>query len=166
MEHRLDNIDEYKKVLGKYPTGVTIISTKYEDTLHGFTANSFTSVSLKPAIVSFCLDNNSKSFIKFKQSNNFSISILANDQQNIASHFAQKIVGNKFDKIKHFAGKYSDSPLIEDATGFIECQKMQQIACGDHHIFLGKVLSLRLGSDKLPLVYFARSFRTVSETII
>ena len=57
--------DEFKAAVGKYPTGITIVSTKHDNRFYGFTANSFTSVSLDPALISFCLNVKSASFDAF-----------------------------------------------------------------------------------------------------
>ena len=65
--------DEFKAAVGKYPTGITIVSTNYANKFYGFTANSFTSVSLDPALISFCLNVKSGSFDAFFNTKLFSV---------------------------------------------------------------------------------------------
>jgi len=152
--------EEFKASVGKFPTGVTVISTKYQDKLFGLTANSFVSVSLEPPLVLFCLDKKSGSFNAFLDSDYFAISILAKNQGDIASHFAahQK---DKFVDIKTTISPNFALPLITDACAHLECKKYQQIESGDHYIFVGEVKSTNLNSKKEPLVYFAKSYAEV-----
>lgn len=152
--------DEYKAAVGKYPTGVTVISTIYDKTLLGFTANSFASVSLDPPIISFCLSLKSSNLQGFKNNNHFAVSILASDQENISNHFASR-TNNKFANIDYFHGSSSNCPIINGAVSYIECEKLQMIEAGDHMIFTGKALSVKICNDKKPLVYFARGYHSI-----
>lgn len=154
-------IEEFKKSVGKFPTGVTIISTLYNSMMWGFTANSFVSVSLTPSLVSFCLSKNSGSFLAFNNSNHFAISILASDQAFVAKHFATKI-SDKFSSIEYQAGFFG-SPLIQGSVCHIECSKYDQFECGDHVIFIGEVKQTKTDEKKLPLVYFAKSYQSISK---
>lgn len=152
--------NEYKLAVGKYPTGVTVISTIHDKILFGFTANSFTSVSLDPPIVSFCLSLNSGSLDGFKNNDHFAVSILASDQENISDRFASR-VNDKFENVDYFHGQNSNCPIVSGAVSYIECKKLQMIKAGDHMIFTGQVLSVKICNDKQPLLYFARGYRLI-----
>lgn len=149
--------EEFKKAVGCFPTGVSVISTAHRDKLWGFTANSFVSVSLDPPLISFCLSKGSRSFTAFKEVKNFGVSILSNDQGDIAKNFAQKKV-DKFSNVNYIISELSKSPLIVGATCFLECAKYEQFSCGDHDIFIGKVISTKIDDSKSPIVYFAKSY--------
>lgn len=151
---------EFKEAVGKFPTGVAIISTVDNGDLWGFTANSFVSVSLSPPLVSFCLDKESGSFAAFSRAEYFAVSILAGNQADIAKHFAHKS-SNKFVNIDYKIVDFSGVPLITGAICFIECQKYNQFECGDHFIFIGKVMKTKVNSKKSPLLYFAKSYQEV-----
>ena len=90
--------EEFKAAVGKFPTGVTIISTSYDDKLWGFTANSFNSVSLEPRLISFCLNKEAGSFDVFRETSHFAVSILSSDQASLSTHFASRI-SDKFDSV-------------------------------------------------------------------
>lgn len=152
--------DDYKAAVGKYPTGVTVISTIYNKIEFGFTANSFTSVSLEPPIVSFCLNVKAGSIEAFKKSSFFTASILAFDQGGISDHFASHIE-NKFEGIDYYYGANSNCPIINGAVSYIECKKLNMFEAGDHIIFTGEVLAVKVCNDKNPLVYFARGYRNI-----
>ena len=152
-------IKEFKRAVAKFPTGVCVITTNFNKKKWGITANSFVSVSLVPALVSFCLDKKSNSFDAFKNSNNFSVSILAADQAEVSKHFACSI----FDKFNEFDYEISKSgaPLIIGASSFLDCKKYQEIESGDHYIFIGEVLKTQIDESKSPLVYFAKSYSEI-----
>ena len=153
-------IKEFKAALGKFPTGVTVISTNSQGNFFGFTANSFTSVSLSPMLVSFCLNKTSGSFVGFSESENFAINILAGDQVSLAKHFASSAV-DKFSAMNHELSE-EKIPLIPNAICWVECTKYKQIECGDHHIFIGEVKKTKINNHKPPLLYFAKEFQELT----
>jgi flavin reductase (DIM6/NTAB) family NADH-FMN oxidoreductase RutF len=154
------DVSEFKASVGKYPTGVTVISTKHQNLLYGFTANSFTSVSLFPQLISFCLNKTSGSLSAFKSEEYFGISILASDQSSTSLHFASRI-NDKFNNVNYSLGKLSGCPLIEESICWIECSKYRQLECGDHYIFIGEVLGAKILNDKSPLLYFSKSYQEI-----
>lgn len=152
--------EEFKEAVGKFPTGVTVVSTFAKENLWGFTANSFVSVSLDPSLVSFCLDKKSGSFHAFNEANYFAINILSTDQEHLARHFAQK-GSDKFANIDHKITAISKNPQIAGVLCFIECKKYKQFECGDHVIFIGEVMTTHIDNTKSPLVYFAKSYKKI-----
>lgn len=154
-------IEQYKAAVGKFPTGVTVITTKYEEELYGFTANSFTSVSLDPYIVSFCLNKKSGCAEGFTAGKHFIISILASDQAEISNNFASH-KANKFLDSKYFFSNKSNCPVIEGCLSYLECKKKNVFDCGDHYIFIGEVIDFEIcNNQKPPLVYFAKSYTSI-----
>lgn len=154
------NQNDYKAVVGKYPTGVTVISTKYHETIFGFTSNSFTSVSLEPPIVSFCLNKKSGSLAAFKASEHFAVSILAFDQGDIANHFASSSI-DKFGMVQNYQA-ISGCPIVDGAVSYVDCKKLNMFEVGDHVIFTGEALEVKICNDKKPLLYFARSYNSLT----
>lgn len=150
--------EEFKQAVGKFPTGVTVISTLHANKLWGFTANSFVSVSLEPQLVSFCHGKNAGSFHAFNNAKYFTISILASDQSGISKNFARQ-AEDKFENIDYKLTHDTRIPLITGAVCHIECSKFKQFECGDHVIFIGEVTKITVDKDKSPLVYFAKSYR-------
>ncbi len=154
--------NDFKAAVGKYPTGVTVISTQYDEQLYGFTANSFTSVSLNPSLISFCLNVKAGSFKAFVNSSYFAINILAADQGEIAEHFA-KHISNKFQDVDYTLNDLA-VPLLSGCLSNVECRKYNQIEAGDHYIFIGEVIKTKiLVSDKKPLIYYAKNYRKLND---
>ena len=152
--------DEFKAAVGKYPTGITIVSTKHDNRFYGFTANSFTSVSLDPALISFCLNVKSASFDAFFNTKYFAINILSNYQIDLATRFASSNI-DKFQNVRFTENNFG-VPLVSNVLSWIECEKYKHVECGDHYIFIGKALKVTVNNnlDSIsPLVYYGKSYK-------
>ena len=149
------NISTYKKVLSKYATGITIVTKKNKnDFITGITVNSFVSISLKPAYISWSLDKTTSSFKKFNNLKFFNIYILSSKQTNVSNYFSSKNEIKKKSVIVRNLFKYNLAEL--------NCKTIKKINIGDHLFFIGKVLNVKLKKEKKPLVYFASSYKKLS----
>ena len=148
---KFDNL-EYRKTLGKFVTGVTIITTCEKDgTPRGFTANSFTSVSLEPPLILICIGDFNEGLELFKNSEYFAVNILNEAQVDISNLFAQS-VKNKFEEIKWSNSKFG-VPIIKGALAWLECKNFDQIRSGDHLILIGNVKNFH-NEGGYPLAYY------------
>lgn len=130
---------ELRKAFGAFMTGVTVVTTlDGEGNPKGFTANSFTSVSLDPPLVLVCIDRSARSFSAYNEAHYFAISILADTQRKISNIFAGKS-SNKFDHVKWRAG-HSGSPIIDKSIAYLDCSVHDRYVAGDHMILIGEVL--------------------------
>jgi len=153
------SVEQFKNLMRLWPTGVSVITTIDDmGTKYGFTANSFTSVSLDPMLVSFCLMNTSATLSKLEKSQKFAISILSDGQEDLARTFATPL-HDKFLNVRYKQCPKTECPYLEDALGWIECETKFQYHGGDHAIFVGEVISMFMDNTKLPLMYFDRKFR-------
>ncbi|MBI1386087.1 MAG: cag pathogenicity island protein Cag11 [Rhizobiales bacterium] len=148
-----------RDVLGQFMTGVTVITALEADgTPRGFTANSFTSVSLDPPLVLVCVAGNAASRHVFCSARNFAINILADDQKDISGLFATKRP-DKFEIAPWRAGS-SGVPLLEGALAFLECSRHSRMEAGDHVILIGRVTAIGR-SDGRPLGYYRGRYFTL-----
>ena len=130
---------ELRKALGAFVTGVTVVTTREADgTPRGFTANSFTSVSLDPPLVLICIGTSAFSFPVFQACRHFAINILAEDQTETSSVFASK-APDKFEQAAWHPGSQG-SPVIDGAAAWLECAMHSQVEAGDHVILIGRVI--------------------------
>lgn len=131
----------FRQALGNYPTGVTVVTTREADgTPRGLTANSFTSVSLTPALILVCLGKNTASHPVFLASEHFAVNILADDQREVSGLFASK-QPDKFSQAAWHAG-HTGSPLIDGSLAWFDCKVHQRVDAGDHTILIGEVLDM------------------------
>ena len=130
---------DLRQVLGKFLTGVTVVSTLDQHGLPvGFTANSFTSVSLEPPLVLVCLAQTAGLAPVFRRAQSFAINILADDQEALSNGFDLK------DEDRFAGVAWSDqttgSPVLEKCAAWLDCEMYEKIIAGDHIILIGRVV--------------------------
>lgn len=151
---------EFRKALGSFVTGVTVVATTQEDgTPRGFTANSFSSVSLAPPLVSVCIGKVASSYPVFSGTSHFSVSVLAENQKNVSGVFASKSP-DKFEQVAWHKGT-TGSPIMDGAAAWFDCETYQVIDAGDHIILLGQVVGFEASSAS-PLGYCRGGYLTFS----
>ncbi|MGW1764061.1 flavin reductase family protein [Streptomyces sp. NPDC002073] len=157
----IDDRKQLRGVLGAFPTGVTVV-TVGGDAPRGMTANSFTSVSLAPPLVLICVNKDAVMHQKLALSPEFSVSVLAAGQDDVARHFANhsRPVGvGQFENIDWVPGRSGDAPLIAGAVAHLECEKWRVYDGGDHTIYLGKVLTAGRRTTGDALLFSGGRFR-------
>ncbi len=148
----------YRKTLGSFPTGVTIVAAFDGDgEPWGLTANAFSSVSLDPPLILVCLDRRGRAWPVFADAERFSVNILASDQANLARHFASP-APNRFSSVVWTQGE-TNTPLLPKISAWLECAADRQIDAGDHVILHGNVVSYGQG-DPMPLGFCRGTFFT------
>ncbi len=146
------NISKYKKVLSKYATGITVVTKQSKNSLiTGITVNSFVSISLKPAYISWSLDKTASSYKKFNNLKFFNIHILSSKQTDVSNYFSSKNEIKKNSIIMKNLLKYNLAEL--------NCKTLKKINIGDHLFFVAKVLNFKLKNEKKPLIYFASKYK-------
>ena len=151
----------FRSVLGKFATGVTIITTIENQHPKGITANSFTSVSLEPPLVLFCLGKDSTNYQAFNVANFFAINILSNEQTELSNRFAT-FDGDRFDGVNWECWE-TGAPILNGAIAAIDCRKKELIDAGDHIIILGEVLCAEKLSEQDPLIYFNGKYAKIRD---
>lgn len=147
---------EFREALSRFPTGVTILTLRTNDgRFSGLTVSAFSSVSLDPQMVLACVSSRSRCVPSLKENQSFAISILSEDQADIAQHFATPLA-DKFASISHSQAK-NGAPLIDGACAHIECTVRDCHNGGDHIIVVGSVEHIVLSHDR-PLIYAMRNF--------
>lgn len=149
-----DTLRALRDALGRFATGVTVITTKTELGPAGFTANSFASVSLDPALVLWSAAKSSARFPVFSAAKSYSIHILAEDQAPLAARFSRGGAG--FEGL--FVVQSSDgNPVIPNTLARFDCHQHSLHDGGDHLIIIGRVVQFTLRNAQ-PLVFNQGSF--------
>ena len=131
---------EFRRVLGHYPTGVTVVTAACDGGPEGLTIGSFTSVSLDPPLVSFCPGHDSDSWARMRHVGSFCVNVLADDQADVSSTFASRAE----DKFRGVATRVeaTGAPVIEGCLAWIDCRVEAVHVAGDHDIVVGRVVAL------------------------
>ncbi|MFB5285114.1 flavin reductase family protein [Peribacillus sp. Hz7] len=146
----------FRDAMGKFATGVTVLLTENEGETHGMTANGFMSVSLDPKLVLISIGHKAKFLEKVSQSKKYTVNILAEDQEHYSRHFAGKPgEAVEFETL-------AELPVLKGAIAQIACEVVSEHVEGDHTLFIGRVVDLRL-EDKNPLLFFSGKYRQLTE---
>jgi flavin reductase ActVB len=154
----------FREAMGRFPSGVTIVTTVDEQGRRwGFTASAFASLSLQPPRVLVCLDRSANCHQSFSSSDRFAVNILGAEHEDLARHFATKAT-DKFSGRNFELGDLR-LPLLPDAVATLECRTVGRLPGGDHTIFLGEPVSVRLRSGSPAVIYDRRFWRLSGSTI-
>lgn len=152
------DLKELRRALGAFMTGVTVITTLDETGApRGFTANSFTSVSLDPPLVLFCVAKAAATAPVFAAASAFAVNILAEGQREISGLFAAK-VADRFGKVDWRPGE-TGSPVLAGAAAWLDCRRHDVVDAGDHLVVIGRVIAFDHGPAN-PLGYCRGSYIT------
>ena len=145
-----------RDAFGRFATGVTVVTTRQPDgTPRGFTANSFTSVSLDPPLLLVCIGKAALSCETFAQCDHFAVNILADDQKEISGLFASQS-SDKFD-IADWHSDPQNMPVMDGALASLSCASHRLVDAGDHLILIGRVLNFET-DDGAPLGYYSGAY--------
>jgi flavin reductase (DIM6/NTAB) family NADH-FMN oxidoreductase RutF len=147
----------FRNALGRFATGVTVITTHVNGRREGLTANSFSALSLDPPLVLWSIVRKSPSAGSFLAAGQFAINVLAASQSALSHHFATPH-DDKFEGIDVLTG-LGDIPLVQGALASFECRTEQTIDGGDHILFVGRVQRIRY-ADGDPLIFSSGRYCT------
>ena len=155
-----------RDAMSHFATGVTVVTTHFEGQDYGMTCNSFSTVSLEPALVLWSIRKESHSHIAFTNRTNngggYMVSVLASHQQAVAMQFTHGTQADRFHNVPVERSKTHKHPLISGAVAWFDCQLEQVVTAGDHDILIGRVIDF--GShDGESLVYSQRHFGTFKQ---
>lgn len=147
-----------RDAFGTFATGITVVTCREADgTPRGFTANSFTSVSLDPPLLLVCIAKGAASFEAFAAASHFGVSVLGEEQKEVSGLFATRRA-DKFEAAPWHAG-HAGVPLVDAALGWFACARHRLVDAGDHVILIGRVEAFG-ERDGAPLGYFRGSYFT------
>jgi 3-hydroxy-9,10-secoandrosta-1,3,5(10)-triene-9,17-dione monooxygenase reductase component len=152
----------FRRALGAFATGVTIVTTCHEGGDVGLTANSFNSVSLNPPMVLWSLGKTSRSLAIFAGASHFAVHILSLDQEALSARFATR-GADKFGGLDCARG-HGDVPLLEGCAARFQCRKIFEYEGGDHIIFVGEVLAFD-HAEKPPLLFHGGKYAAAAPRV-
>ena len=149
----------FRRTLGMFATGVTVITTQVGEQVHGMTVNAFMSVSLSPPLVLISVDRRARMHGILHEGKRYGISVLADEQVGLSEHFA----GRSPDGEARFVAVH-DTPLVDGAVAQLVARVVRSYWGGDHSLFLGQVEYARYGEGRPLLFHGGRYERIAGET--
>ncbi|HZC25185.1 MAG TPA: flavin reductase family protein [Candidatus Binatia bacterium] len=162
------NTVDFRKAMGCFATGVTIITLDLDDEIHGMTANAFASVSLDPMLVLVCVDHSTRTHAHLHAKKRFGINVLCENQRAISEYYArpqrthenaEAEAGARFDRTEH------GTPMLHGSLAYLECRLHSAQEAGDHTIFIAEVEDVVVREGE-PLLFFRGKYRQVGEDVL
>jgi flavin reductase (DIM6/NTAB) family NADH-FMN oxidoreductase RutF len=141
--------ERFRQALGRHAAGVVVVTGPGPV---GLTATSFTSVSLDPPLVSFCVARTSTTWPDLREAATFAVNVLATDQAEIASRFATRGI-DRFGPPTSWHPGPGEVPILGGTAAHLLCEPYDTVAMGDHWLVVGLVVDTGLGSPAVPLLY-------------
>lgn len=158
--------DAYRRVVGHFATGVTVVTTCDDGRHRAMTANSFTSVSLEPVLVLVAIDRYARFHASVLASGTFAVNVLASDQEDLSRWFARRGRPDDDEHIERWpftVGPAAGAAVFRGVLAALECRTHATYDGGDHTLLVGEVLAISADRpDADPLLYFKGVYRTLT----
>ncbi len=154
--------DRFRRAMSRFATGITVVTSREGEAVHGTTVNAFCSVSLEPPLVLVCLDKATVSHHFIGTGKVFGVNILKSNQEDVAWALSRK--GTPDLEAAHqlvgipFITKSTGAPIIVGVQAYLDCRVVQTVEAGDHTIYIGLVEDAGWDEAGAPLVYFRSSY--------
>jgi 3-hydroxy-9,10-secoandrosta-1,3,5(10)-triene-9,17-dione monooxygenase reductase component len=143
---------KFRDVLGRFCTGVTVVTSISEGRPVGMTCQSFSSVSLDPPLVLFCPAKTSRAWPLMQRAGHFCVNLLSHDQLELSNGFAATGV-DKFSGVP-WRPSVTGAPLLEGVLGWVDCAVYAVHEAGDHYVVIGRVMDLGVDEAPHPLLFY------------
>lgn len=152
---------QFRNAMGEFATGVNVITTEVDGDVHGMTANAFMSVSLQPKLVVISIGEKASMLNKIKKSKKYAVNILSEEQKELSMLFAGQIKENKDVSFDRLGGL----PVIKGASTQISCEVINEHVEGDHTLFIGKVIDVKLEEECNPLLFYKGQYSSLEKQV-
>lgn len=146
----------YRRLLGNFATGVTVVAGMAGETPVGFACQSFTALSLEPPLVLFCPAKSSRTWPLIRQAGSFTVNVLSHDQSEVSARFGRP-GADKFDGLSWFRAP-SGAPVLPDVLCWLDCSVRETFDAGDHVIVTGEVTAFEQPAAQRPLLFFRGAY--------
>ncbi len=150
---------EQRRIMGHFATGVTVVTTWYDDMPQGMTANAVASLSLDPPLVLVSVDDRAQMHAFLKASDCFAVNILTEEQEELSVRFARH--GPKDFSDIEYRTEATGSPVLEFALAFVDCRVANILPGGDHAIFIGEIVAGGTREGR-PLLFYGGEYGSLS----
>ncbi|WP_226034833.1 flavin reductase family protein [Aquibacillus saliphilus] len=155
MDNRL-----FRDAMGKFATGITVVTTEYKGEIYGMTVNAFMSISLDPKLIAISIDEKATMYEKLQDTKNFGLSILSDKQKELSMIFARQKETDSEINYTFQDGK----PVLKNSLATLSCTVKETTKAGDHLIFIAEVSDVELNSGQ-PIVYFGGEYQEINKKL-
>jgi flavin reductase len=163
---------EFRKAMGCFATGVTIVTVDLDGEVHGMTANAFASVSIDPLLILVCVDHTARTHAHLHAKKRFGINILSADQRAISEYYARAVRTDSLASQRaeaeagaRFERTPQGTPILHGALAYLECRLKSAQDAGDHTIFIAEVEEVVVREGE-PLLFFRGKYRNIGDELL
>ena len=142
----------FRSVLGRFASGVTIVTVREGEADHGMTASAFCSLSLDPPLTLVCIERSTRMHELLQRVDRYAVNLLTSSQEALSRRFAEPPDDTRFDGVGFDRGT-TGAPLLRDVLAHLECELVDRHPGGDHTIIVGRVIAAA-AADARPLLYY------------
>lgn len=157
--------EQFRATMARFATGVTVVTTCAQESVHGMTANAFASLSLQPRLVLVCVARDAAMHGLLAASGVFAVTMLAAGQERLSTWFASSdrpSGGAQFDGVPWSPAPRTGCPVLDGGVGWLDCAVVAVHDGGDHGIFVGEVRAAGIDDARAPLVWFGGRYRALA----
>ncbi|QGH35844.1 flavin reductase [Gracilibacillus salitolerans] len=148
---------DFRKAMSKFATGITVVTSEFDNDIQGMTVNAFMSVSLDPQLITISLDSKTNFYKNADKIKRFGVSILREEQQEISMIFAKQTEK----EYKDFT-TLDGIPVIDNALSTLACTTVNTVEAGDHLLIIAEVDEIKLDEGK-PILYYNSEYKRISD---
>jgi flavin reductase (DIM6/NTAB) family NADH-FMN oxidoreductase RutF len=152
--------DLYRQVMRHFPSGITVVTLRAGEEIHGLTVSAFCSVSLEPPLVLVCIGTDLYSHQLIERGQCFAVNFLGEDDADLSDRFAGRLsdLRDRFDGVGYSADA-TGAPILERCIAYLDCSVFAAYDGGDHTIYVGLVVAAGVNRHAPPLVYYQSRYR-------
>jgi len=153
-----------RSMMGRFATGVTVVSARHGPLLSGMTANAVSSISIDPPLMMASLHRRSETHEAIIESHAFAVSVLGADQRPLAECFAKPVTEAKLRRFCDAPWHEAEtgSPILDGAIAYFDCRLVARHDGGDHTIFIGEIVAAGFEEEADPLLYYGSRYRRLA----
>ena len=155
--------DEFRQIMSRFVTGVTVVTTCHHHEIHGLTCNAFCSISLSPPTVLVSISTNTRTERLMRQSKVLAVNVLSHSQTDLSNRFAGRHKDKEADRFEGFEWKtaVTGAPIFEDTQAYLDCKIVNAFETGDHTLYVAEVLDSGVHDGQCPLVFYRSQYMTL-----
>jgi flavin reductase (DIM6/NTAB) family NADH-FMN oxidoreductase RutF len=156
LKHAPLDSHQFRKVMSRFVTGVTVVTSREGDELHGMTCNSFCSISIAPLTIMVSLAKNTRTYRLIEKTHVFAVNVLSQAQADLSDRFAGRHKQNESDRFVgcEWTTAVTGCPILKGNQAYLDCKLLKTFDGGSHTLCLGEVVAAQADESQDPLVFF------------
>lgn len=156
--------DEFKLVMRRWASTVTIVTTRADDVIYGLTATAFSSLTVNPPEIFISINKQTRTHPLIEKGGVFCVNFLAPEMAHLSDRFAGRHPDEERFKDVRYRSEATGAPVLDDAIAYLDCVVARALDAGDHTIFIGRVQAAGVQRpDDAPLLYFNGQYRRLCD---